>query len=123
MVAAALEMQLHGPTSRLPVADLIARCVRRPVDEKAWEEFVRRFHGIICKSVKLVFDLQAANPGASSAAHDALLGELVDLVYQRLVKNRCEALRLFACSKANSLGDYILLISTRVVRDHFRRLC
>jgi DNA-directed RNA polymerase specialized sigma24 family protein len=107
---------------RWAVARLIARCCKRPADRAAWEEFVRRYHPTIQSSVSRVLYSEAGNiPSQSLECSDAEVGSLVEAVYSRLVENRSQALKSFRIWRADSVHNYLTMISINVVLDHSRQ--
>lgn len=96
-------------------AQLAARCSHRPVDEMAWQEFVRRFHVTIRASVLKTLSLT----DAMDDGH--IVEELTQAVYLRLIEDRGLALREVECARADSMSKYLMLIAISVVRDHTRK--
>lgn len=97
-------------------AQLAARCSHRPVDEMAWQEFVRRFHATIRASVLKTLSLTGAmNDGGETAE------QLTQAVYLRLIEDRSLALREVECARTDSMSKYLMLIAISVVRDHTRK--
>ena len=107
----------------LGAAQLIARCSVRPVDEDAWQEFVRRYHATIRTAVLKTFrgksreEVDRREQFPDDAAED-----LVQAVYCRLIDNRSQALQRFKGRHDNSIYQYLMMISVNVVRDHFREM-
>ena len=107
----------------LGAAQLIARCSVRPVDEEAWQEFVRRYHPTIRSAVVKTFrdksrdDLERREQFPEDAPED-----LVQAVYCRLVDNHSQALLRFKGRHDNSIYQYLMMISVNVVRDYFREM-
>jgi RNA polymerase sigma factor (sigma-70 family) len=107
--------------SQLSVADLLDRCSRRPPDEDAWQEFVRRYHPTIRSNVTKTFHRKAKEEADRKPQFpDDLVEDLIQSVYQRLVEDRNRALQRFEGEHANSIYQYLGMISINVVRDHFR---
>jgi hypothetical protein len=98
------------------VADLIHRCSRRPADEAAWQEFVRRFHTTIQASVNRTLGLIGGN---TFQAQDMMVEEIIQSIYLRLVEEDSLALRESACDCAASLHNYLAMLAVRTVRDRF----
>ena len=123
MSAAAVRVEKSRPMiSGLTIAELLDRCTKRPVDNVAWQEFVRRFHWTIQSFVFRVVCLRTEDASGTGTLPDRILiGELVDGVYRRLVENHFEALRLMDKDAVKSLDNYLLMISIKVVREYFRR--
>ena len=107
---------------RWAVARLIARCSKRPADCAAWEEFVRRFHPTIRSSVTQVLSHKSAGgSGRSLECSEALIGNLVEAVYSRLVEDRSKALKAIRIRRADSINNYLAMISLNVVLDYARQ--
>ena len=123
MSAAVVRIEKSRPMiSGLTVVELLDRCTRRPVDPLAWQEFVRRFHRTIQAYVVRVISLRTEEGSVTGSTPDGrLVGELVDMVYRRLVENHFEALRLLDRELVKSFDNYLLMISIKVVREYFRR--
>jgi DNA-directed RNA polymerase specialized sigma24 family protein len=103
------------------VKKLIDRCSRRPAEEAAWREFVRRFHTTIQSSVSNVLTFVTENENvAREGSFDDVIDDLVQDVYRRLAENNSAALRRVSCTGTDSMKNYLLLISINAVRAHFR---
>jgi RNA polymerase sigma factor (sigma-70 family) len=108
---------------QLGVPELIARCSVRPVDELAWQEFVRRYHTTIRNAVLKTFRNKLREEIERREQFPDDTGEdLVQSVYCRLVENRSQALRRFKGHHDNSIYQYLMMISVNVVRDYFREM-
>lgn len=105
----------------LTVHELLKRCLERPPDEDAWREFVQRYHGAIRTNVAKTFHARASQETDRRAQFpDALIEDLVQVVYVRLVEEGKRALDRFEGEHENSIFQYLGIISVNVVRDHFR---
>jgi RNA polymerase sigma factor (sigma-70 family) len=112
-----------SPPERWTVAELLERCSRRPADEVAWEEFVRRFHSIIRSSVIRAFNQKVRKKAEhKQQPSNDLINDLVQLVYLKCIENRSEALRRFRGRHEKSIFQYLTIISINVVRDYFRAI-
>jgi len=112
-----------APQNEWSVAELLDRCSVRPADEIAWEEFVRRFDPTIRNSIAKVFHQKIReNVERKSQFTENTVDDLVQMVYYRLVADRSEALKRFVGAHANSIYQYLILISINVVRDYFREM-
>ena len=110
------------PPNDWNVADLVDRCSRRPPDESAWEEFVRRYHTTIRANVQKTFHRKAREESDRRPQfRDDVVEDLVQSVYIRLVEDRSRALQRFEGEHENSIYQYLKLISINVVLDHFRQ--
>jgi RNA polymerase sigma factor (sigma-70 family) len=105
------------------VADLLERCSRRPPDEAAWQEFVRRYHVTIRTNVIKTFHRKAREEADRKPQFpDDLIEDLVQAVYVRLIEDRNRALNRFEGEHDNSIYQYLAMISINVVRDYFREM-
>ncbi|HEU4387850.1 MAG TPA: sigma-70 family RNA polymerase sigma factor [Blastocatellia bacterium] len=110
------------PPNDWNVAELVDRCSRRPPDESAWEEFVRRYHTTIRANVQKTFHRKAREEADRRPQFpDDVIEDLVQSVYIRLVEDRSRALQRFEGEHQNSIYQYLKLISINVVLDHFRQ--
>lgn len=106
---------------QLTVHELLKRCLQRPSDEDAWREFVQRYNGAIRTSVAKTFHARASQETDRRAQFpEALIEDLVQVVYVRLVQEGNRALNRFEGEHDNSIFQYLGIISINVVRDHFR---
>lgn len=107
--------------SEWTITELLSRCANRPPDEVAWQEFVRRFHTTIRTHVHKTFHRKVREEiERKEQFPEDVVEDLVQLVYCRLVENRSRALLQFQGEHANSIYQYLAMISVNVVRDHFR---
>lgn len=103
------------------VTDLLIRCSRRPVDEVAWEEFVREFHPIIKATISKTYRWKAWEGTAMrTQSHEDQIEDLIQKVYLKLIDEEFRALSNFQGEHANSIYQYLQMISLNVVRDYFR---
>ncbi|HEY9230550.1 MAG TPA: sigma-70 family RNA polymerase sigma factor [Blastocatellia bacterium] len=108
--------------SGLTVIELLHRCAARPMDEDAWQEFVCRYHATIRAFVTRTFQQRMyAEPELKQQCPDVNEDDLVQVVYAKLV-NDPGTLERFAGEFDNSIFQYLGIIATNVVRDHFRTL-
>ena len=100
---------------------LLRRCRKRPPDEAAWQEFVRRYHSVIKANVVRYFHLKAGQEfeRRSQVLEDSI-EDLVQNVYLRLIDDNSRVLKAFHGKLDNSLPAYLTMISVNVVKDHFR---
>lgn len=106
----------------LTVYELLKRCLQRPPDEVAWQEFVNRYHAAIKANVAKTFRLWVSQETEGRAQFpDELIEVLVQAVYVRLVKEGRRALDRFEDEHENSIFRYLGIISINVVRDYFRK--
>lgn len=105
------------------VVDLLNRCTRRPPDEAAWEEFVRRYHMTIRSNVIKTFNKKSQEEADRKPQFpEDLTEDLVQAVYVRLVEEGSNALTRFEGEYENSIYQYLAMISINVVRDYFREV-
>lgn len=105
--------------SGLTTSELLACCVRRPADEYAWQEFVRRFHPVIRHSVEraLCFKTRTARIG-NVPCDDEVIDSVVQMVYYKLVENRCQALKRLDATLGDSFRSYLVILSITTVREY-----
>lgn len=105
------------------VAELLKRCSRRPADEVAWQEFVRRYDHTIRLSVVKTFHRKAREEADRKPQFpEDLVEDLVQAVYMRLIEDHNRAIERFEGEYANSIFQYLSMISINVVRDYFREM-
>jgi RNA polymerase sigma factor (sigma-70 family) len=117
------EGSLRGCASveALPVDQLLERCARRPSDEAAWEEFVRRYHSTIRANVVKTFKRKVREEVERGAQFPVdLIDDLMQSVYMRLVEEGSRAIQSFEGVHDNSIFQYLAMIAINVVRDYFR---
>ena len=103
------------------VAELLSRCSRRPPDEIAWQEFVRRYHLTIRTNVlKTYYSKAKKEMDRKPQFLEDTIEDLVQTVYIKLIEDQNEALNRFEGKHDNSIYQYLGIISINVVRDHFR---
>jgi RNA polymerase sigma factor (sigma-70 family) len=111
------------PAREWTVAELLKRCSKRPADEAAWQEFVRRYDHTIRLSVIKTFHRKAREEADRKPQFpEDLIEDLVQAVYVRLVEDHNRALDRFEGEYANSIFQYLSMISINVVRDYFREM-
>lgn len=100
---------------------LLERCLKRPPDEAAWKEFVRRYHPVIRANIARHFHLRASGETERRSQFPSdSIEDLVQAVYMRLIQEGSRALDSFRGEFTNSFFSYLAIISINVVRDHFR---
>ena len=108
---------------QLTTDELLNRCSKRPADEDAWEEFVRRYHHVIRNNVVKTFNLMALRETERRRQFPQhSIDDLVQAVYLHLVKQNNHALDRFRGRYEESIYRYLSVISINVVRDHFREI-
>ncbi|HJQ70005.1 MAG TPA: sigma-70 family RNA polymerase sigma factor [Blastocatellia bacterium] len=114
---------MSTPAREWTVAELLKRCSLRPPDEVAWQEFVRRYDHTIRLSVVKTFHRKAREEADRKPQFpEDLIEDLVQAVYMRLVEDHNRALERFEGEYANSIFQYLSMISINVVRDYFREM-
>jgi RNA polymerase sigma factor (sigma-70 family) len=105
----------------LTVAELLKMCSKRPPDEAAWQEFVRRYNTTIRAHVVRTFHKKAREESDRKPQFpEDMIEDLVQAVYMRLVEDQNRALERFEGEYENSIFQYLGMISVNVVRDYFR---
>lgn len=101
---------------------LIDRCLRRPADARAWQEFVRRFHLTIQGSVVKAFNsrVQGGRGNSGIQLAEELKDDLVQSVYRKLVEDRSRLLKGFRSTRPSSFSGFLAIISINVVRSYLR---
>jgi len=92
--------------------DLIRACVGGG-DEAAWEEFVRRFRGVIAATV-----IRTARRFGNMEPH--VIDDLVQETYMKICANRCRILREFKPQSEDSIFGLLKTVAFSVTQDHFR---
>lgn len=107
----------------LKVIDLLKRCSARPADDAAWQEFVRRYHATIRAFVVRTFHQKLnADPDRKHQFSEDAIEDLVQAVYIKLIGDHTSALERFEGEFERSIYQYLGIIATNVVRDHFREV-
>jgi RNA polymerase sigma-70 factor (ECF subfamily) len=98
----------------MSLAELIQACANGG-DADAWEEFVRRFQGLIAAVA-----LRTAQQWGQNSA--SLVDDLVQETYLRLCTDRERLLGEFQEQHPDSFYAYLKVVTTNVVHDYFRAL-
>lgn len=93
-----------------PDEDLILECVKRPVNERAWREFWRRFYPLVFR--KVITLLRTWNPKLSHSAVD----DIVQLVFLKIFTHLQEY-----DSTKSPFAAYLGMLTTRTLIDQLRR--
>jgi DNA-directed RNA polymerase specialized sigma24 family protein len=95
--------------SELTNKKLIEILAQHPIDEHAWLEFHKRYHQFICSKIykeSIARDYREGCDYVEDHAQD---------VYQKLLKNDCQALKVFKCDYENSIFKYLEIIVIRTI--------
>ena len=112
---------MNSAANALSMTEIAQRCLIRPVDEPAWQEFVRRFHSTIVASVSQAYQFKMPNNKTDDErSYEKTIDDLVQAVYRRLVENRSQALSCFEAYKSDSIYQYIAIISYKSVFTYAR---
>jgi hypothetical protein len=112
---------MNSLASGWPITEVFDRCSRRPADEPAWEEFVRRFHITVRASVTRAYRHKAKDEAiGNSNLSEKTIDDLTQAVYCRLVERRSQVLKRFDLNRPGSTYVYLTIVSYRVVFNHFR---
>jgi RNA polymerase sigma-70 factor (ECF subfamily) len=96
----------------MSIEELIKACAKGG-DADAWEDFVRRFHGLIAAAA-----LRTARQWGQDSP--SLVDDLVQETYLRLCMDRERLLGEFQEQHPDSFYAYLKVVTTNVVHDHFR---
>jgi hypothetical protein len=105
----------------ITIPELLARCTQRPTDEYAWQEFVRRFHATIRRSVEktLCFKTKTGTI-PDDLCNDDVIDRIIQMVYYKLIENRCQALKRLDGVMLDSIKAYLVILSINVVREYLQ---
>ncbi len=105
----------------ITVGELLKKCSKRPPDQAAWDEFVRRYHVTIKSFVRRTYHQKArVDPEREPQFPEDTIEDLVQIVYMKLVEDGNSALERFEGEHAHSIFKYLGMISMNVVRDYVR---
>jgi RNA polymerase sigma-70 factor (ECF subfamily) len=93
-------------------AELVKVCAGSN-DERAWAEFIRRFHGVIAWAVLRT----ARHWGEPSRSQ---LDDLIQDTYLKLCENDSRLLRSFQPRHEDSVYGFLKVVAANVVHDHFK---
>jgi RNA polymerase sigma-70 factor, ECF subfamily len=82
-------------------------------DERAWAEFIRRFHVVITAAV-----LRTARHWGEPPRSQ--LDDLIQDTYLKLCENDSRLLRLFRPRRKDSIYGFLKVVAANVVHDHFK---
>lgn len=99
---------------KLSAQELVQLCLDSK-DEASWTEFVRRFQPLIAGVVtKCVFN-------RTRRVSPALIDDLVQETYIKLITNDFKALRNFDFRHDHAFFGFLKVVASHVVEDYFRR--
>ncbi|MGA9770906.1 MAG: sigma-70 family RNA polymerase sigma factor [Blastocatellia bacterium] len=105
----------------LTVGELLKKCSKRPPDQAAWDEFVRRYHMTIRSFIRRTYHQKTGNdPERGTQFPDDTIDDLVQTVYLKLVDGGSSALERFEGEHEHSIFKYLGMISMNVVIDYVR---
>ncbi|MCI0409214.1 MAG: hypothetical protein L0191_11755, partial [Acidobacteria bacterium] len=103
--------------------DLVARCAEAGPDDPAWREFFARFHHRLRLIVyRSLLAESYRSRGLDVGSTTALLEDLTQEVYLKLLAGERRALGEFRGQSESSIYPYLASIAVNVVRDHFKKL-
>jgi RNA polymerase sigma-70 factor (ECF subfamily) len=82
-------------------------------DEKAWEEFIRRFRPVVAAAA-----LRTARRWSEPACPQ--LDDLIQDTYLKLCEDDCNLLRSFQSEHEDSFYGFLKVVAANVVHDHFK---
>lgn len=95
-----------------PSAELVKVCAGSK-DERAWAEFIRRFHVVIAAAVmRTARHWGEPNP--------SLVDDLVQDTYLKLCEDDSRLLRSFEPRHEDSIFGFLKVVAANVVHDHFK---
>lgn len=106
-----------GRIEEISNPDLIRRCASSPDDSTLWQEFIRRFDDFLRRTaVRLLGSPVVPAP----ARLVALVEDIVQDVYVRLLHDDCRALLQFRGENEEAIFPYLHSITATVILNHFR---
>lgn len=97
----------------LPIEELLKSCTTGKA--AAWQEFVRRFHGVIAITASRI----ARRRGEASLQ---TIDDLVQDTYLKLCSHRARLLREFQIDHPNAIFGFLKVVAANVANDHFKAL-
>lgn len=94
---------------------LIHFIAQHPNDQKAWNEFFRRYHQHIGQTIYKAVRRYGHPDGI------AIVEDLVQEVYKKLVAENCRALSVFKSDAENGIFKYLQIIAIRIVLNEITR--
>lgn len=98
--------------AELSPAELFATCACGG-DAACWQEFMRRFHPVIARSVLRV----AVRHGS---ANDSVIDDLIQETYLKICANDRKLLRTFSPEHEDSAFGFLKVVAARVAQDFFK---
>jgi RNA polymerase sigma-70 factor, ECF subfamily len=96
----------------LSAEELVLKCIQSG-DEASWEEFVRRFHGLIA-TVALRVSRRWGEPSSQ------LIDDLVQETYLKLCENNFRLLRSFEPHHPDAFYGYLKVVTANLVHDYVK---
>jgi RNA polymerase sigma-70 factor (ECF subfamily) len=96
----------------LSAEELVLKCIQSG-DEASWEEFVRRFHGLIA-TVALRVSRRWGEPSPQ------LIDDLVQETYLKLCENNFRLLRSFESHHPDAFYGYLKVVTANLVHDYVK---
>lgn len=100
---------MQATYSELKNKELIEVLAQNAVDEHAWLEFIKRFHRFICSKIYKESEKRSYREGRD------YVEDFAQDIYKKLVKNDCQALKVFRCEYDNSIFKYLEIIVIRTI--------
>ncbi len=101
----------------------MARCAEAGPDDPVWPEFFARFHHRLRLIVyRSLLAESSRSHGLDVGSTSALLEDLTQEAYLKLLAGHRRALAEFRGKSESSIYPYLASIAVNVVRDHFKKL-
>lgn len=98
-------------------SELIKRCLHRPTDEVAWQEFICRFTPIIRTTVEKSFQLKEKEGERTLKYNAEMIEAVVQIVYYKITRDRCKALGML---NGSGVKPYLRMVSIKTALDYLR---
>jgi len=100
----------HDVAASLDSVQLARACARKPADQEAWKELVRRFEALVCWKATQIL---RAHTGT---AHPETVEDIAQEVFSRLFMHISEF-----DPAGSSLSTFLTVITENITKDHLRR--
>ena len=104
-----------SPQFTMSEGEMLSRCLLRPADRAAWQEFVRRYHKTIENSIR-----ETLQRKLGERFHESDVERLTTQVYQTLIEDHCQRLRQLQGDFIEALKPYLILIAINIALAHVR---